>query len=143
MKLTRYRTEWSVGNDGLKLGRGVKVKPLTLTSEPIPNTDRRIVTATVKLSIEFAQCERGWTTCSVCETEAPAPTDDALWYLLENHDSGRLAFPRAEEAFDDEQRDQYPVEGWTDGGDGLVCGECAAELEEAKEALRAKRRGSK
>jgi hypothetical protein len=77
-------------------------------------------------------------------TQPPMPDEEALVFLLRNHDHARLVWPAAEGV--EEERDCYPVAGWqknydreTDE-DALICSRCAEDLKAAKAKLKETRR---
>lgn len=82
--------------------------------------------------------------CAICGTQPPMPDEEALVFLLRNHDHARLVWPAAEGV--EEERDCYPVAGWqknydreTDE-DALICSRCAEDLKAAKAKLKETRR---
>lgn len=148
-KFKHYASQFSTHDrNGIKLGglTNVEIVDLQGAEHPDPASHRDTlltVTATLKVKATVGLIKGGsvWQ-CSVCDGKAPSPDDDALWYILQNHDGGRLVFPGPEAIHSSPERDSYPVTGWTElAGGGLVCVECRAELDEVMEAIRAKRRG--
>lgn len=128
-QFTQYSTAFTTGAAGLTCGAGTGVRVLALTQTTIPASPTRnyptmTITATIELTATVGIVR---TACSGCKARAPAPADDdALWFILENHDGNRLVFADAEDAQD--ERDRYPVKGWVKGAGGMLCPDCVAAV---------------
>lgn len=143
----RYRTKFHTGIDGLKLGRHTDVEVLSLETAAYPGgrdpTYTTLeITATIKLTARggFPITAVPYHVCEGCGAVPSLPsTYDALWFVMENHDGDRLIFPDAEDC--DEERDRYPVVGWTktvvDDENSLLCPDCT---EAVKATLKSRKR---
>jgi hypothetical protein len=145
-ELCRYSREFVIlrREHGLTFGAGTLVEIASLRAVSVGQADGRLkerrirIEATLRVSAEVELVEAK---CSVCETPTPAPDDDALWYLLENHDGARLVFPYPEEAAHvDGERDMWPVQGWGEVNGEVACGGCVKAAREAVAQLKQKRR---
>lgn len=128
-QFTKYLATFTTVTAGLACGAGTDVRVLALTQTAVPASPTRnyptmTITATIELTATVGIVR---TACSGCKARAPAPADDdALWFILENHDHNRLVFADAEDAQD--ERDRYPVKGWVKGAGGMLCPDCAAAV---------------
>ncbi len=133
----RYQRQFMVYNNKFHVGNGTEVEVMELDATVDSDKKGMMIIATVKLAAWVGLDKVH--PCSCCDAVPPAPNDyDALWFILENHDGGRLVFPSPEGC--NNERDCYPVTGWEKGPDGMVCPECQKELDEAAAAVRAKRK---
>jgi hypothetical protein len=142
--LSRYPQSFKLLRHGLDLGAGTLVEIVSLQMVSLGLAEggvreRRIhIEATLHVSAEVGLVGRK---CSMCDRPTTAPDNDALWYMLENHDGERLVFPHPEEAAHaDKERDVWPVQGWAELNGELACGECATAARVALAALKHKRR---
>lgn len=142
-QFTKYEPEFTVGGYGIKTsglvcgaGTHVRILALAQTAHP-PSATRDYPTMTIAATVELtATVGVGRPCCDGCQARAPAPADDdALWFILENHDGNRVVFADAEDIRD--ERDQYPVKGWVRYADVLLCPDCVAAVAAALKARKA------
>lgn len=139
-QFTQYDAAYTTTTAGLVCGAGTGVRILTLAQTLAPaSTSRHHPTLTITATVELtATVGVARTACAGCGVAAPAPADDdALWFIVENHDHNRLVFADAENAQD--ERDRYPVKGWTQGAGGVLCAGCTAAVASALAARKAAR----
>lgn len=133
-QFTKYKPEFTVGGcavktSGLVCGAGTHVRILALTQTPCsPSAMRDYPTMTITATVELtATVGVGRPRCDGCQARTPAPADDdALWFILKNHDGNRVVFADAEDIRN--ERDQYPVKGWVRYADVLLCPDCVAAV---------------
>lgn len=132
----QYETQFRVGGDGRcepwhpGEDAQVTVKEVSVARDGDCFTMEATIGLTLKVEVRRLDLHR----CSICKALPPLPqTYDAAWHILE-HGDGRIIFPGPEGT---DSADEYPVAGWhrTDDED-MICRECFAEMETAKEALR-------
>lgn len=137
----RYLKKFVLFADNLRVGNRTEVEVLAIRSDVVKTdrgyTDHRI-TAIVELSAVVTTDGRG--RCAICQVKAPAldHSYDSLWFTLTNHDGQRIVSPDSEDTKD--ERDRYPVTGWFDDPEGLICGDCRQELQAAREAIKARKK---
>lgn len=146
--LNGYRTAYThTRDDKFEISPGANVTIRSITAHP--NKGRYygddapsiVITTVVEVRtvVAFAT-DFAHHSCTVCGAEPPPPDTAALWFLTRNHESGRLAFAEAEDC--DNDRDRYPVAGWTRIDSKLHCVDCTKAINEAIAAAK-KARGKR
>jgi len=137
---------WS--GDYIKLGHGgtkVERTPavVTVLAEKDAATTIVRITQTLVLSVEVPisrPVDKPYWICA-CGERPPLPDADAGTFILANHDHERLVVPAAENTR--QERDRYPVKGWTDVDGKLTCPACTRELNDAIAAVQARQKAKK
>ena len=119
----------------MSLGRHTNVEVTSLSSGVIGVGDFSVLRLTATLSVT-ADVSAVPGQCDLCGCETPDPGEDAIWYLLENHDGGRLCFAGPESVLEKKERDCYPVMGWGLSNGKLTCGPCQKKIDGAIDELR-------
>lgn len=126
----------------LNLGSGTKMtvtdRGVCVGEQHSEDTVWLRVSATIRLEADVLYGCTEHLDCAVCGAAPPPPGEDAVMYVLENNDGGRLVFPCAEDVEPD--RDRYPVPGWRNTEGGLTCPECYAEISSAVSVAVARRK---
>jgi hypothetical protein len=129
-----------IGHGGTRVDR--KPAVVTVLRSEEDKTFVRI-TQTIKLSVEVPIMRpldsEHW--CCACGERPPLPDADAAEFIIANHDHERLVVPAAEDTR--QERDRYPVKGWTDVDGKLTCPTCTKELNDAIAAVKARQKAKK
>lgn len=131
-KLKYYKHTFLVPPRGLQISPRTTVDILDLRTVPAPTTyykDNVRVEAYVQLSIEIVLAKGHLHNCAGCGMEPPLLNSDVMWYLLENVGAGKITAPGPESLFDQPDTDRrYPVPGWREIDDKLLCTTCANKV---------------
>lgn len=116
----------------------------------IERIERKGIGEGARISARVSQaltiCRTGEWGCGVCGQDAPFPDEEAILFLLRNHDGDRITMADREDC--EEERDCYPCKGWRniydkDGEVILACTECAGEMGRAQEEVIERRKRKK